>query len=119
MRKFADIKAWGKAHQLTLAIYNVTRNFPAEERYGLTSQARRAAASVPANISEGCGRESKAELTRFCTIALGSASELEYHLLLARDLGYITAQQHQALHQDVNEVKRMLFAFIQTVKAND
>ena len=119
MRKFSDIKAWQKAHKLTLAIYKVTRNFPGEERYGLTGQARRAAASIPANVAEGCGRDGKAELARFCTIALGSASELEYHLLLARDLGYFTAQRHQALCDDVNEVKRMLYAFIRSIKAND
>lgn len=119
MRKFSDIKAWQKAHKFTLAIYKVTRNFPGEERYGLTSQARRAAASIPANVAEGCGRDSEAELARFCTIALGSASELEYHLLLARDLGYITAQRHQALCKDVNEIKRMLYDFIQSIKAND
>ena len=116
VRKFADIKAWEKAHRLTLSIYGVTKGFPAEERYGLKSQMRRAAASVPANIAEGCGRDSEAELARFCTIALGSANELEYHLLLARDLGLMGPDRHDVLTRDVNEVKRMLYAFNQTLK---
>ena len=80
------LKVWVKAHEVTLAIYQCTRNFPREEIYGLTSQMRRAAASIAANIAEGCGRRSDAELHRFLQIARGSARELEYHLLLARDL---------------------------------
>ena len=86
MKDFRKLLVWEKAHQLTLSIYNVTAAFPSEETYGLTSQMRRAASSIPSNIAEGCGREGDAELSRFCTIARGSASELEYQILLSRDL---------------------------------
>jgi four helix bundle protein len=83
MKDFRQLKVWQKAHQLTLAIYQVTGSFPRDEIYGLTSQMRRAAASIPSNLAEGCGRNSDAELARFSSMAAGSASELEYHLLLA------------------------------------
>ncbi len=89
MKDFKSLKVWHKAHQLTLLVYALTRTFPREEMYGLTSQIRRAAASIPANIAEGSGRRSDGELRRFLQIARGSASELEYHLLLARDLGFL------------------------------
>ncbi|MFQ5984020.1 MAG: four helix bundle protein [Alphaproteobacteria bacterium] len=117
MRNFRDIKVWQKAHRLTLAVYQATNNFPTEERFGLTSQARRAAASIPSNIAEGCGRDSEAELARFLHIAAGSASELEYVLLLTRDLGFTTDERHESLAKDVSEVKRMLYAFTQSLKA--
>jgi four helix bundle protein len=89
MRDFRELKVWHKSHQLTLDIYTATRGFPREEVYGLTSQFRRSSASIPANIAEGCGRTGDAELARFMLIAMGSASELEYHLLLAHDLGFL------------------------------
>ncbi|HLF77604.1 MAG TPA: four helix bundle protein, partial [Dehalococcoidia bacterium] len=90
MRDFRKLDVWDRAHKLTLSIYSVTGSYPRDEVYGLTSQTRRAASSIPANIAEGCGRESNADLARFLHIAFGSASELEYHLILARDLEYIT-----------------------------
>ena len=89
MKDFKELKVWEKAHALTLQVYQETRSFPREEIYGLTSQVRRAAASVAANIVEGCGRRSDGEFTRFLQIARGSASELKYHLLLARDLHFL------------------------------
>ena len=89
MRDFRQIKAWEKAHSLTLAIYKTTGQFPREELYGLTSQIRRASASIPANIAEGFGRGGNVELARFLQIGIGSAYEVEYHALLARDLGFI------------------------------
>jgi len=94
----------------------VTAAFPTEERYGLTSQIRRASSSIPANIAEGCGRDGDAELSRFLHIAMGSASELEYHLLLAHDLDYLDSKKHTALEQQVTEVKRMLAGFIRQLK---
>ena len=89
MRNFHELKVWGKAHRLVLSVYQATRHFPAEERFGLTLQLRRAAASAPSNIAEGCGREGERELARFLSIAAGSLSEVEYQLLLAHDLGYL------------------------------
>ena len=115
MQNFRDLKVWRKGHELTANRHGATAAFPTEERYGLTSQLRRAAASVPANIAEGCGRNSAKELRRFLEVAMGSASEVEYHLLLARDLGMSTADDHRTLDEQVCEIKRMLAAFIQTL----
>lgn len=117
MKDFRKLAVWEKAHKLTLTIYEVTSTFPKEEQYGLTSQTRRAAASVPTNIAEGCGRDTDAELRRFLQIAMGSASELEYHLLLARDLSIITYDTYTVLENNIVEVKRMLSSFIQKLKA--
>jgi four helix bundle protein len=86
MKDFHELKVWQKAHHWTLAIDQITAGFPREESYGLTSQLRRCSSSIPANLAEGCGRNGDAEFARFCSIAMGSASELEYHVLLAKDL---------------------------------
>ncbi len=118
MQDFHNIKVWEKAHQLVLDVYKATANFPASELYGLTSQVRRAAASIPANIAEGAGRGSDAEFKRFLQIAMGSASELEYHLLLARDLGYLPQDIYSILDNKSTEIKRMLTSFIQKLKAD-
>lgn len=118
MRDFRKMAVWAKAHTLTLTVYRMTSQFPTEELYGLTSQIRRAAASVPANIAEGCGRGGEKELAHFLRIAAGSASELEYHLLLARDLSLVPENVYVPLNDDVNEVKRMLNAYIKTLKAD-
>ena len=115
MQDFRSLKVWEKAHALTLDIYRVTRPFPAEEQYGLTSQLRRASASVPANIAEGCGRGTPNELARFVQIAQGSASEVEYHLLLAHDLGYLSPTDHHRLEAATVEVKRMLTGLVKTL----
>jgi len=116
-RDFHNLKVWQKSHQLTLAIYNVTRTFPPEEAYGMTSQMRRAAASIGANIAEGCGRDGSADVARFFDMAMGSASELEYHLLLARDLGMVAGPAYGRLARDVTEIKRMLTSLTQKVRA--
>src|SRR5437588_10612860 len=97
MRDFKDLRVWQSAHALTLAVYAATRGFPKEELFGLTSQLRRAAASVAANLAEGCGRKSDRELLRYIQIARGSASELEYHFILARDLQLIKLEVFTAL----------------------
>lgn len=118
MKDFHELKVWQKAHQLTLAVYQVTTTFPREERYGLTSQLRRCSSSIPANLAEGCGRCGDAEFARFCSIAMGSASELEYHLLLARDLNLLKPKEHAELSQRVTELKRMLTALLQKLNAD-
>jgi four helix bundle protein len=117
MRDFHDLKVWAKAHQLVLAIYKVSAGFPQSEIYALTNQARRAAVSIASNIAEGCGRNTEPEFARFLQIAMGSASEVQYHLLLAHDLGFLNNQESQQLESDVTEVKRMLTALIQKLTA--
>jgi four helix bundle protein len=118
MQDFKKIQVWEKAHQLTLRRYKITSSFPKEEVYGMTSQIRRASASIPANIAEGCGRDAQTELARFVHIAGGSASELEYHLMLAHDLGYIDDEAYPELDSAINEIKRMLNGFEKTVQSN-
>ena len=116
MRDFRGLKVWQKAYHFTLEIYKVTRKFPREELYSLTSQTRRSAASIPANIAEGCGRSGAAELNRYLQIAMGSASELEFHILMAHDLGFLAHADFQALSQEVVDVKRMLTSFSQKLR---
>jgi len=112
MKDFRKLKVWEKAHRLTVDVYRASARFPRSELFGLTSQIRRAAASVPSNIAEGCGRRTDAELARFSEIAMGSASELEYQLLLAADLEYLNERDSPGLSTDVIEVKRMLGGLI-------
>ncbi len=116
MRDFREIKVWAKAHSLTLEIYKITANFPREEIYGLTSQLRRSSASVPANIAEGFGRGGNTELARFLQIGMGSASEVEYHILLARDLNLLSKAIYDDLDRRVVEVKRMLASLLLKVR---
>ena len=116
MEDFKNLKVWGKAHGLTLAAYQRTRTFPKDEIYGLTSQTRRAAASIGANIAEGCGRRSDPELKRFVQIARGSANELEYHLFLARDLQFLTPDEYCELEERILEIQRMLAALSQRLQ---
>jgi len=116
MKDFRTLKVWEKAHAITLAVYKVTQKFPKHELYALTSQIQRAAVSIPTNIAEGCGKDSDAELKRYFMIAMGSSSELEYLLLLARDLKYLPEDEYQILNNDLTEVRRMLNAFIQKLK---
>lgn len=117
MQDFKQIKVWEKAHLLTVLVYQDTQEFPKEETYGLTSQIRRSASSIPSNIAEGCGRGSDADFARFLQIAMGSACELEYQLLLARDLNYLNKLRHEDLTRRVNEVQRMLAAFLKKLAA--
>jgi four helix bundle protein len=118
VKDFHELKVWQKAHQLTLAVYRVTAGFPREELYGLTSQLRRACSSIGANLAEGCGRHGDAEFARFCSLAMGSASEMEYHLLLARDLKLINSKDYEALNQRATELKRMLTALMRKLNAD-
>jgi|SRR5579871_3790179 len=115
MKDFRQLLVWQKAHALTLATYQITTDFPKVELYGLTSQIRRCSASIPSNIAEGCGRRGNAELHRFLQIASGSGSELEYQLLLARDLHYLNDAEYQRLSDMTVEVRRMLTSLIRKV----
>lgn len=117
MRNFRKLEVWRRGHQLTLDVYEITRTFPREELYGLTSQMCRTSAAVSANVAEGCGRGSNADLARFLQIAFGSASELENHLLLARDLLLLRPTDHKRLSEEVVEIQRMLASFINSLKA--
>jgi four helix bundle protein len=117
LKDFRKLQVWHKAHRLVVDVYAATTTLPTEERYGLTSQVLRASVSIPANIAEGCGRGSDAELAHFLQIAMGSASELEYHLLLTRDLNLLKDSDYEQLERQVIEVKRMLASFIKRLRA--
>ena len=117
MQDFRNLTVWHKAHALTLAIYRATQRFPRDEQYGLTSQLRRAAVSIGANLAEGCGRSGDAELRRFADIAMGSASETEYLLLVARDLTLLSEVEFDELVKLTLELKRMLAALIVKLRA--
>ncbi len=119
MKDFRTLKVWEKAHALVLEIYKSTGSFPKQEMYGVTSQIQRAAVSIPTNIAEGCGKDTDAELKRYFLISMGSSSELEYLLLLVRDLGYLPEEKYQALQVSLIEVRKMLNAFIQKLKGNN
>lgn len=118
MQDFRKLKVWEKSHALTLDVYRQSRTFPAEERFGLTSQVRRSSSSVPSNLAEGCGRAGDLDFARFVRIAAGSASETDYQLLLARDLGYLSTETYDGLYQQFTEVKRMLNSFEQTLRGS-
>jgi len=113
VKGFKELTVWRKAHEMTIAVYETTRSFPREELYGLTSQLRRSAASIGANIAEGCGRRSDGEMARFLQIARGSASEIEYHVLLAHDLHLLRDEEFRHFSYQADELQRMLTALIQ------
>lgn len=116
MKNFKDLAVWQKAHQVTVEIYRHSQQFPQEERYGLTSQLRRAATSIALNISEGCGRRTDKDFAHFLQIAFASANETEYALLLSRDLGYLSEEHYATLQTTLEEVKKMLAALITKIK---
>lgn len=116
MRNYRDLQVWTKAHKLTLDLYRLSQAFPREEIYGLTSQLRRAAVSIGANLAEGCGRRTSPELARFVKIAMGSASELDYHLLLSHDLGFMNGNDFTRTYAALTEVRKMLTSFLGSVE---
>jgi four helix bundle protein len=118
MKDFRRLDVWQRSHRLSVEIYRRTAGFPAEEKFGLTSQIRRGAVSVEANIAEGCGRGSDQDFRRFLQIALGSASELDCELLLARDLDFLLAGQHDTLLKELNAVRAMLATLIRKITAD-
>jgi four helix bundle protein len=118
MQNFRDLKVSREAHAMALSIYAATAHFPSAERFGLTSQMRRAAASVPANIAEGCVRSTDRDFARFLHTPMGSASEVEYFVLLAHDLGFLPHSANDTLTADLEEIKRMLTALIARLNAD-
>ena len=116
MKDYRKLKVWEKAHHFVLSLYEVTRSFPSDEKFGLTSQLRRAAVSIPSNIAEGCGRGNDGDLRRFCEISMGSATEVEYQLLLSFDLKLINQASFERLNDELIEVKRMLHGFVTTLR---
>jgi four helix bundle protein len=118
MKDFRTLSVWQKAHDLTVLIYKQTVSFPREELFGLTSQIRRASSSIGANIAEGCGRNSDADLSRFLHIAFGSANELDCHLMLARDLELIEKTKYEILNERLFEVKKMLGSLIRKINSD-
>ncbi len=116
MKNFYDMQVWQKSHDLTLKIYQATSSFPAHELYSLTSQLRRAIVSVPTNIAEGCGRDTDPELARFIDIAAGSASEVDYLLLLAKELSYLEKESYRNLFDELTIVRKMLTSLNKTIR---
>ncbi|HTD53442.1 MAG TPA: four helix bundle protein [Thermoanaerobaculia bacterium] len=118
MQDFRNLKVWAKAHQLTLNVYAATKDFPRDETYGLRSRLRSASSSIGMNIAEGCGRNGDKEFGRFLHFSMGSASELEYQLLLAHDLGLIKEARFRALDKQTAEIKKMLSALLGKLRAD-
>ncbi len=116
MQNYKDLKVWEKAHKFTLEVYRVTSVFPKEEIYSLTNQLRRSTYSVPANIAEGCGKNSQPDFANYLNIALGSSNEAEYLLLLSKDLNYLTIKEYNDLTLAINEIKAMLISLIKKVR---
>ncbi len=116
MKDFRNLQVWQKAHVLTLKVYKATDVFPSNEMYGLTSQLRRSVASVPTNIAEGCGKNTNTDFARFLQMAMASACEVEYHLLLSHDLKYLSSSQYATLNDSIVEIKRMLATLIGKVR---
>ncbi|MBI3578022.1 MAG: four helix bundle protein [Ignavibacteriales bacterium] len=118
MKNFRDLVVWQKAHALTLMVYQITKKFPKDELYGLTSQMRRASSSIAANIAEGCGKRTDADFGRFLQNAFGSANELEYHAILAHDLDLLNSSDYQQLNEQTVEVKKMLAGLLRKLNAD-
>ena len=116
MRDFLKLEIWQRSHKLTLAIYKVTKTFPKEELYGLSSQMRRSVSSIPTNIAEGCGRNSHAQMINFFQIAAGSCSELMYQIILCKDLSYITDSIFKELYAESIEIRKMIYAYSEKLK---
>jgi four helix bundle protein len=117
LRNYRDLQVWSKSYALTLELYRSSRAFPKEELYGLTSQMRRASVSIGANLAEGCGRRTNAEMGRFVRIAMGSASELDHHLLLCKDLGFLENDQYRGVARRLTEVRKMLSSLLSSIES--
>jgi four helix bundle protein len=118
MKDFRNLIVWQKAHELVLEIYTTTKNWPKEETYGLTSQIRRASSSIPTNIAEGCGRNTDGDTNRFFQFAMGSASEVEYLIILGKELEYLSPKEYTLLNDRIVEIKKMLASLIKKLITN-
>ncbi|CAN5228441.1 four helix bundle protein [soil metagenome] len=118
MQNYKNLKVWEKAHHFTLEVYGFSKSFPKEEIYSLTNQLRRSASSIPANIAEGCGKNTQPDFAKYLNTALGSANEAEYFILLSKDLGYLQNDNYENLTSLINEIKSMLIALIIKVRPN-
>jgi four helix bundle protein len=116
LRNYRDLQVWAKAYALSLELYRLSRAFPREEIYGLTSQLRRASVSIGANLAEGCGRRTNSEMARFVRIAMGSASELDHHLLLCKDLGFVQDEDYKRNARNLIEIRKMLGALLDSIE---
>ncbi len=116
MHNFRDLNIWKRARSLVKEIYGITKDFPPQEAYGLTSQIRRAAISITSNIAEGTGRQSEKELVRFLDISYGSAFELESLLILVADLNYQSEEQIEILLNELHEIQKMIYSFKLTIE---
>ena len=116
MKDFKNLEVWKKAHLLTLEIYRESKGFPKEEMFGLTSQLRRAAASIPTNIAEGCGRQTDSDFARFIQIAFGSANEVDYLLILLNDLQILNADRYSDINKKLSEIKKMLVGLLKKLR---
>lgn len=117
MQNYRSLKVWEKAHAFTLEIYKITLSFPKTETYSLIDQMRRSSSSIPTNIAEGCGRNSQLELAHFLNISLGSSNEIDYQILLSKDLEYISETEYEFLEKQIREIKAMLIALISKIRA--
>ena len=116
MKDFRSLKVWELSHKLTLDIYKTTAKYPKEELFALISQMRRSSSSIPTNIAEGCGRRTDKDFASFLQIALGSACEIEYQILLSADLEYISREQEKDLNMKIVVIKRMLSGLIKSIR---
>ena len=111
MRNFLNLEIWKRSHQFVLKIYNITKSFPREEVFGLSSQMRRSSSSIPTNIAEGCGRNTNPQFVHFLNISSGSCSEIQYQLILSRDLTYISEKAFEELHSEIIEIRKMIYHY--------
>lgn len=115
MKPHQRLDAWNRSFTFVKTIYSITNNFPLNERYGLTSQLRRASVSIPSNIAEGAGRKSKKEFIRFLSISLGSLSELDTQILLCKELGYISPEQCDLLIKELDFIGKLIYGLMKSL----
>lgn len=118
MRDFKKLMVWERSHKFAIVVYKLTKQFPKEELYGITSQMRRAAISIPTNIAEGCGKRTEKDFSKYLSIASGSASEVEYLLMLAKELEFVDEINFELLYTEINEIKKMLNSFQIKINTN-